>query len=620
MEKLPSSPDTDGTLTAEKQRGFSAQSFGTASDGEDEAVFQTCVSLNTEGTFGSPASSRPTTSRKLNLDATYDRPRRSVRSETTDNKSERGSCRSDVRGFLNIIYGEHQKRTSEQHQRSKRCESQAGSKASNIVTTETEGTPKKRRGESREADGWAASRHSALEQLRVELEKRLGDHTQFKPELREARVDESGATVASVEVQYPSRAMETTLQKTDDIAGAPYVHDKATLNYLTIELSNLRDTVEEDHDGTKHRLEEKSRERRERTEEKWRAKERAECTFHPQISPTSDALFHKSSHEKGDVFHRLYPHQQTGKASPEEGLGEQELLEKEEMESLRERCGALTASQVGDGMFELFLHNVLGPSRDRASAYVETDYRSPLAQRLQAEGLLESLGSADRKNESFREDRRYRIACFDEFLQRQNAHYGNRSRGVRNLERALKPSFKPEISETSVQIAKELRARSVITTPEVGNVSVLASAVKKHRSPYVDPCTFKPKITAVSSSMKPRGVNSMANDGVRWRKARKVAQEKALAEELRHPFRPTLNDERNAHVESLLHPKNYTRYEQCLRQHKERLEQMKQEKDAMREREELGRSTFRPKTTRKPAYVARMASSFALVRQKYGEL
>ncbi|ORC88313.1 uncharacterized protein TM35_000171850 [Trypanosoma theileri] len=652
------SPPSDETLTVERQYVTPSQSCESASDTGDDMIFKTCLSGKTEGTSISPGSSlsQRTTSRKLYLDQIYNHAQLRAKSTTTESGSEKKARRSDVRGFLETIYGGQQTRRQNSHQQQKESNAHPTEPTENETATtgSTRGTPVRKRGMTGDRDRWASTRHEALEQLRIELEDRLRVDADFRPELRKMDSMESAPFATGRRSQEPvdsspeqatyrtsttGRAIKITTNDDEEeeeeegrlveeiTPSLSPVSEAKMLHDLTIELSVHHDDSKDEEDMSMQRMEEKRKDRRQCLEAKWRAKELKECTFHPCVSPVSTAIFHKSLQEKGNVFDRLYPQHNHEKSQPEEMDSrealvhrELEILSREERESLRKRCGAVTAEEAGDETFELFLHNVLGCNSKDPSVYIQSDYESLLARKLYDEGSTGSTDSIHRKSNREREERQYRLACFDEFLNRQNAHYLNRRRTIQELERALRPSFKPEITENSVLIAKELLSRSSNNSRESGNVSVLASAVKKHRSPYVDPCTFKPEITPVSSALAPRGVEDMMRDSERWRKAKKAAQERALKEEMQHPFRPSLNNDRNAHVESMLNPKNYPRYEQLLRKQRERMNQLKKEKEAKKELEEVEQNTFHPKTTRKPAYVSRMASSFALVRQHYGEL
>ncbi|KAH9578837.1 hypothetical protein LSM04_005852 [Trypanosoma melophagium] len=641
------SSTTDEILTAEQQYVTPSQSCELASDGGDDMMFKTCVSEKTEGTSVSPGSSlsRHTTSRRVYLDQIYNHSQLCAKSSTTESGSEKMSGRSDVRGFLETIYGDQQRRMTraQPQQKERNAYPNTGTENDTVTGSSNRGTPVRKRPMTSEGERWASTRHAALEQLRVELEDRLRVNADFRPELRNGNSEESVPFARGLRSKEPvdsspepitSRTrtagtiIRTTMEEEEEVTpSVSPASDAKMLHELTIEISDYQDYSKDDEDTSMRRMEEKRRDRRQYLEAKWRAEELKECTFHPCVSPISNAIFQKFSQEKGNVFNRLYPQHNSEKSQQEESdsqeasvPGEVQILSMNERESLRERCGALTAKEAGGETFDLFLHNVLGCSSRHPSVFVESDYESLLARKLYDGG---SMGSTDSINKNLyrqREERQYRLACFDEFLNRQNEHYLNRTRTLRNIEKALRPSFKPEISENSVQIAKELLSRSSINAPESGNISALASAVKKHRSPYVDPCTFKPKITPVSKAMAPRGVEDMLKDSERWRNAKKAAQERAIKEEMRYSFRPLLNNDRNAHVESMLNPKNYPKYEQSLRKQRERKNQLKQEKEAKKELEEVQQNSFRPKTTRKPAYVSRMASSFALVRQHYGEL
>ncbi|PWU97037.1 hypothetical protein C4B63_17g255 [Trypanosoma cruzi] len=643
MRELLGNSDTEGLLAIEHRQGKSLRALKTTSDDGDDAAFKTCMSGGTEDAFGSQTSSRRKIFKRFNLDAFYNGAQFRAGGEITDRTGGRSERRKNVRGLLNIIYGEKEMGALQQRHR-RPMDGDIDSATTNTVDAAapvvavSPGTPLKKRKEKQEAGEWVSARHKALGELRLELDKRLRTDAHFRPELREvakekeelieqAKEEEEGHQRNVSVMTRERRRSSESIDSSQCLEMSPAVmSDRAEprrMNEPAIDLSDIHDIPDERSMEVMRRAEERSIERKQRKETEFRNRELLECTFHPQVAPNSAVLFQKMALEKGNVFGRLYPKElrdQAAKAHDAQMREELESLERDEIESLRERCGGLTAACPAEDTFGLFLSNVLGRSVVHGAVSIKTDYKSPLAQKMRADASIGDSDGSGMVKKTTREERRYRIACFDEFLQRQNELKRSRSRSVRNMEKALTPSFKPEISVHSVQIAKELMARSSTTPSGSNNASALASAVKKHRSPYVDPCTFKPRITAVSRAMEPRGVKSMANDGVRLREWRKRQQERAAKEEIKYPFRPTLNDAHNKRIESVLTLKNYSRYEQGLRRRKEQMARMKEEQDAIKENEEVERSTFCPKTTRKPEYVTRMASSFALVRQQYGEL
>ncbi|EAN88881.1 hypothetical protein C3747_55g36 [Trypanosoma cruzi] len=646
MRELLGNSDTEGLLAMEHRQGKPLRALKTTSDDEDDAAFKTCMSGGTEDAFGSQTSSRRKIFKRLNLDAFYNGAQFRAGGETTERTGGRSERRKNVRGLLNMIYGEQEMGALQQRHR-RPMDSDINSATTNTVDAAapvvavSPGTPLKKRKEKHEAGEWVSARHTALEELRLELDKRLRTDAHFRPELREVAKEKEEHIEQAIEEEEEEeghqrnvsvmtgerRRFSDSIDSSRGLEMSPAViSDRAEpgrMNESAIDLSDIHDIPDGRSMEVMRRAEERSIERKQRAETEFRNRELLECTFHPQVAPNSAVLFQKMALGKGNVFGRLYPQElrdQAAKARDAQMREELESLERYEIEFLRERCGGLTAACPAEDNFGLFLSNVLGRSVVHGAVSIKTDYKSPLAQKMHADASIGDSDGSGMVKKTTREERRYRIACFDEFLQRQNEHKRSRSRSVRNMEKALTPSFKPEISVHSVQIAKELMARSSTTPSGSNNASALASAVKKHRSPYVDPCTFKPRITAVSRAMEPRGVESMANDGVRLREWRKRQQERAAKEEIKYPFRPTLNDAHNKRIESLLTLKNYSRYEQGLRRRKEQMARMKEEQDAIKENEEVERSTFCPKTTRKPEYVTRMASSFALVRQQYGEL
>nr|CCD12848.1 unnamed protein product [Trypanosoma congolense IL3000] len=361
-----------------------------------------------------------------------------------------------------------------------------------------------------------------------------------------------------------------------------------------------------------------SSERKQRVKEDWLAKELKECTFNPQLSPASVSIFHKKSQSKDSVFHRLYQQARTDRNAEGNSLNNTRGILLSERDKLREACGVTTSERAGSDSFELFLSNVLGPEKTRSTVFVDTKFESPLARKASGGTACEAsdVTRSVCRNPSAR-NRGDRSKSFQDFLLRQNMHQRNRVHVVREIIDSQRPTFKPEITEASVQIAKKLLARGECSGDNISGASPLAAAVKKHRSPYVDPCTFKPKTSPGSSGVKSLGAEVLYLDSVRRSNAIKAAQAKAQSQEADHPFRPSLNDVRNARVESYLSSKNLSAYSENLKKRREQLMRIREEKRMEEERKEAEESTFRPKLSRMPSYVARMTSSFAIVRQQY---
>ncbi|KAG8345692.1 hypothetical protein TRVL_03472 [Trypanosoma vivax] len=489
---------------------------------------------------------------------------------------------------------------------------------------------------------WLDSMQMDLEQLNSELNETLLTETYFRPQLRPTGAPGEGNSEVALKSQMrlqqgmdsvehasistrsrgPKELTESSLEPTTCPANVgPRVGD-GTMNETVLELSDICDSDNEDGKADVPTVNaQRARLNVSRTSARQSNKEMKECTFRPRLAPVSIALSQKMSQSRGSVFERLYPHPDRSLSLCTTGSDETRALLLQERERLRGLCGVTTAEQAGGDTYELFLRNVLGRDSERAYRIVESDYCSPLARELHARKMAAALNSAAQTTATpLPEDEACCLSSFEEFLMRQQMHNINRLRTVQCIEKAQKPSFQPKVTQMSKRIAKELRARSASASSSPKDISSLAAAVKKHQSPYVDQCTFAPKITRVSRAMEPRGTDVMLLDGRRKQNALKAAQERAKEAEMRHPFAPNINRDPNMDVESTLSKKNLQHYVENLRLRREREQLQREEMEMEKERQVLQQSTFQPALSRAPAYVSRMAAGFALVRRHYSEL
>ncbi|ESL08928.1 hypothetical protein TRSC58_03360 [Trypanosoma rangeli SC58] len=411
MREFFGASDTEQSMTVEHHQETTPRSLKTASDGENDVTFKSCMTGGTEDASGSPFSSRRTMSKKLNLDAFYGGVQLRARSETTERTSERNGRRNDVRGLLDIIYSEQEKSLLHWHGRSRErgtnpaLSDALGSAAPAVFAPP--GTPLKRRGDTHESKKWASTQYTALEQLRLQLEDRLRTDSHFRPELREVVQEEEDNIEQTIEVygageEDDQRQLLTAVRELrrsgDSVDACPVPNLSAAVmsdcadprrrNEPTIDLSDIRDSFYEESLEVTRRVEERAGEKRRQSEAEVWNRELSECTFHPQVAPNSVALFQKASLDKSNVFKRLYPQELQDRANKLRGARlreEMELLERDEQESLRERCDGVTAAGAEEDTFELFLRNVLGPRLDYTPIFIETDYQSPLAQKMQAD-------------------------------------------------------------------------------------------------------------------------------------------------------------------------------------------------------------------------------------------
>ncbi|GET91504.1 hypothetical protein, conserved [Leishmania tarentolae] len=245
------------------------------------------------------------------------------------------------------------------------------------------------------------------------------------------------------------------------------------------------------------------------------------------------------------------------------------------------------------------------------------------------------------------EEESFRVALFDEFLLRQNAYYFNRSRTVRALEKQMTPVFTPVTTSESARLVKNMVSKSlldetmgpetcsIVEQRERQHVPFTSLLVKHHTSPYVDPCTFKPHISPAARAMREEErrrqrankqtpavqqqsfFERLYADQRRREQRREDAKRRAEEEEVEGlTFRPTLNVKCNTHVQSMLNPRNYQPYQIYLLEKRQLLEAKRKEQAAEAQHAEEAVCTFRPKTTKKPAYIAKMAKCFGVLRQQ----
>ncbi|KAK7199774.1 hypothetical protein NESM_000023700 [Novymonas esmeraldas] len=245
------------------------------------------------------------------------------------------------------------------------------------------------------------------------------------------------------------------------------------------------------------------------------------------------------------------------------------------------------------------------------------------------------------------EEDSFRIALFDEFLLRQDAHYFNRARTVRRLEKEMTPHFTPQTTDVSARLVRRMQSRSLLQEsvgPETSamvaqrerqGIPYRAAFVTPHTSPYTDECTFHPTLSAAARAAKEEErrrlraakqtpatqqatfFERLYTDQQRRARQREEAKKRADADEVEGlTFRPTVNANRNAGVDSVLHPRNYQPYQAYLQEKRQSLDALRKEQAEEARRAEEDVCTFRPQTTKKPAYISKMAKSFGAMRQR----
>ncbi|KAG5470982.1 hypothetical protein CUR178_02289 [Leishmania enriettii] len=252
-------------------------------------------------------------------------------------------------------------------------------------------------------------------------------------------------------------------------------------------------------------------------------------------------------------------------------------------------------------------------------------------------------GSAEVK----RAEESFRVALFDEFLLRQNAYYCNRARTVRALEKMLTPDFIPSTTEASTRLVRGMVSRSLLNEsmgPETSSIVAqrqrqripfTSLLVKQHTSPYVDPCTFHPNISPAARAAKEEDrrrqrankqspaaqqksfFERLCADQERRARRREDAKKRVEAEEVEGlTFQPALNVKCNARVHSLLNPRNYQPYQAYLHEKRRLLDAKRRELEEEAKQAEGDVCTFRPQTTKKPAYIEKMVKSFGVLRKQ----
>lgn len=244
----------------------------------------------------------------------------------------------------------------------------------------------------------------------------------------------------------------------------------------------------------------------------------------------------------------------------------------------------------------------------------------------------------------------FRIALFDEFLLRQNAYFFNRTRSVRDLERQLTPAFTPSTTQKSARLVQDMVSRSLLNEsmgPETSStiaqrqrqhIPVSAGLVAPHLSPYKDPCTFHPQLSpsaraakaaeksqrdamhgpaATPTAHRKAFFDRLYGDHARIAKERSRAQEAAAVEEMAGvTFTPQVNGGKNVQARSMLDPKNYGHYQEALQRKRLAQEEQRQAQLSRSEEAEEVVCTFRPQTTKTPAYISKMAKNFGVLRRQ----
>ncbi|KAL7710965.1 hypothetical protein N2W54_004160 [Lotmaria passim] len=263
-----------------------------------------------------------------------------------------------------------------------------------------------------------------------------------------------------------------------------------------------------------------------------------------------------------------------------------------------------------------------------------------------------STAAGQASPESVPAEETFRIALFDEFLLRQNAYYFNRARAVRDLERKLTPDFTPTTTHMSARLVETMVSRSLMNEsmgPETSSLITQrrrqhipipsSSFIPQHHSPYRDPCTFQPQLSPATRAAKAAErqqqqrqasasktsasahrkafFDRLYGDHDRIKKERARAAEAIVAAEMAGvTFTPQLNGSRNAEVKSVLNPRNFEQYQQYLRKKRDSQDEERQARLNQSQKSEEVVCTFRPQTTKTPAYISKMAKSFGVLRHQ----
>ncbi|CAD2216266.1 hypothetical protein AGDE_13424 [Angomonas deanei] len=238
---------------------------------------------------------------------------------------------------------------------------------------------------------------------------------------------------------------------------------------------------------------EKKMRREQKIRDEMKAKELAECTFHPTISPGTRAMIaiqerskitemdkgvppnqtsdgtKKERRELWDsVYNRLYPDELKNAPSQKHQLDQEmdyKLEARKEMFVLRSFAGATYKSETPETAYKTFLSNLFQFDCRTASradcvaegVMVETPYCSPMAYALLEESNnKKKLANARRGDLTapVKEGKEFRIALFDDFLLRQNAFHHRRRKRLHELTKAMTPDFTPSTTEQSSQLVK----------------------------------------------------------------------------------------------------------------------------------------------------------------------
>ncbi len=204
-----------------------------------------------------------------------------------------------------------------------------------------------------------------------------------------------------------------------------------------------------------------------------------------------------------------------------------------------------------------------------------------------------------------RESRR----SFDEFLERQSQAHQHRATRVEKLARELAPTYQPQVCQHSHELMRD-RGPS-----DHQHGTRRSGSLPGRRSNYVDACTFKPVITKAGESAASRSSSELYQEAERRRERLLEQQQlKDAAAMDGVTFKPRTNAAKNIHVESLLTPRNLDQYKLQVDRQREALDERRRRQEEQSLEAEVMECTFRPRTNRTPAYIARMASSFAIVR------
>eukprot|EP00929_Paragymnodinium_shiwhaense_P121846 TRINITY_DN9422_c0_g3_i1.p1 TRINITY_DN9422_c0_g3~~TRINITY_DN9422_c0_g3_i1.p1 ORF type:complete len:910 (+),score=190.47 TRINITY_DN9422_c0_g3_i1:92-2821(+) len=221
--------------------------------------------------------------------------------------------------------------------------------------------------------------------------------------------------------------------------------------------------------------------------------------------------------------------------------------------------------------------------------------------------------------------------AFSEFLLRQNEREESRRHRLMQLEDTYGPKHRPRLCERSLQLVQKRRQRAEQQDSDAGlrmipghsgaggsSSSRQTSSTRGNKQPK-DPCTFKPRLTAMAAQRDARGLEQLSLGDQKRRedklvRAREDARQRKQKEvEKECTFSPQVNDYNGVggRLRVLDDPDGYI--ERMAKFKKRELDRCAEALKQSRQAEEA-EHTFRPVTHEVPGFVKGMAESYRVVR------